>query len=290
MVSKSLPQNTREVSNIRRVSETQRSTEARFEHRFCRLRQSTLTRPKRVITIGASVSAADTAVSLVDIAHGPVHAVVRGKYNGYFGDEAFKHPKIQRHPPISHIDSSNGKRTVYFEDGTYVDSIDHFIFGTGYTWSVPFLPNLPIRSNRVPDLYLHIFHQEDPSLAFVGAVAAGFTFKVFEWQSVLIARVFSGKATLPPLSEQKKWTNDRIAQRGDGAPFLLISPDFEIYFETLREMAGTPKDGEPGRRLPKFDPRWVDIFKASHRRSIQMWRKINEAAQREEDVRFKAKL
>lgn len=116
------------------------------------------------------MSAADICVSLIDVAETPVVASVRGKYHAYFGDTAFKHPQIQRRAPISRIDSSNGVRTVDFEDGTSISNVDHIIFGTGYTWSLPFLPDIPTRNNRVPGLYLHIFHQSDPTLAFIGAV------------------------------------------------------------------------------------------------------------------------
>ncbi|KAK9350555.1 hypothetical protein V1523DRAFT_445523 [Lipomyces doorenjongii] len=70
-----------------------------------------------VITVGDSESAADTAASLIDTPESPIHAVVRGRYNPYFGDEAFKNPKIQRRAPISHISRSSGNRTVHFEDG-----------------------------------------------------------------------------------------------------------------------------------------------------------------------------
>ncbi|KAL4786964.1 hypothetical protein BJX76DRAFT_319655 [Aspergillus varians] len=235
-------------------------------------------RGKRVITVGASVSGADTAVSLIGIAQSPIYAAVRGKYNPYFGDEAFKHPQIQRKPSISHIDGQGTRRTVHFEDGTSVPDVDHIIFGTGYSWTLPFLPTVATRNNRVPDLYLHIFHQQDPTLAFIGAVAAGFTFKVFEWQAVLAARVFTGKATLPSLDEQRSWEAKRVQERGDSTRFTLISPDFENYFELLRTLATEPKDGEPGRRLPKFDPSWVGRFAASHQRRVDMWKRSNEEA------------
>lgn len=254
---------------------------------------------QRVITVGASVSAADTAVSLIDVAESPIHAVVRGRYNVYFGDEAFKHPKIRLHPPISHVSSSNGDRTVFFEDGTSVSDVDHIIFGTGYSWSLPFLPDVPVRNNRIPGLYLHIFYRQDPTLTFVGAVrhpyicapyhlciyiltayqlGAGFTFKVFEWQAVLAARVLAGKAQLPPLEEQEKWEIDRVAEKGDGPAFTLLNPHFEEYFEQVRRLAGEPAEGEPGRRLPKFDPRWVDTFNAGNNRRIEMWKRLNRAA------------
>ncbi|KAL4744522.1 hypothetical protein BDW72DRAFT_188326 [Aspergillus terricola var. indicus] len=232
---------------------------------------------KKVITIGASVSAADTAVSLIDTAQTPIYAVTRGKYNIYFGDYAFKHPSISLRPAITHIDDTNGSRTVHFEDGTSVSGVDHLIFGTGFTWTLPFLPQIPTRNNRVPDLYLHVFHQSDPSLVFIGAVGAGLTFKVFEWQAVAAARVLAGRAKLPPLQEQKKWEEDRIAVKGDGAGFLVVYPDFKEYFEQLRAVAGEP-DGTKGRRLPVFEQKWAEDFAAGHERRIRMWKRANEAA------------
>ncbi|KAL4879645.1 hypothetical protein BJY04DRAFT_193314 [Aspergillus karnatakaensis] len=239
---------------------------------------------KRVITIGASVSAADTAVSLATTTSSPpkypIYAVVRGKYNIYFGDEAFEHPLIERRPPISRIDSANGTRTVHFEDGSSVSDVDHLIFGTGFTWTLPFLQNIEIRNNRVPGLYLHVFHESDDSLVFLGAVGAGLTFKLFEWQAVAAARVLAGKSTLPPLSTRQKWESDRIAARGDAAGFLMVNPDFEEYFEQLHALAGEPGEGEPGRRLPRFESVWAEDFARGHERRIQMWRRGNEEARR----------
>lgn len=131
----------------------------------------TIDSAKKVITVGASVSAADTAVSLIDSAQSPIHAVVRGRYNIYFGDEAFKHPQIKRRAPIQHITSDDSdKCTVYFEDGTCETDVENIIFGTGFTWTLPFLPQVSTRNNRVPDLYQHVFYRHDPTLVFIGAV------------------------------------------------------------------------------------------------------------------------
>lgn len=236
-------------------------------------------RGKRVIVVGASVSAADTAYDLVDIARGPVYAVILGhKANGYFGDIAFLHPGINRKPSISHITTENGERTVYFVDGTSVREVDEIIFGTGYTWSLPFLPQVKVRSNRVPGLYQHVVYQDDPTLLFVGAVSAGLTFKVFEWQSVLAARILAGRTKLPSLEEQRQWEKDRIALKGDGVAFTLLFPDFEKYFNEVRELAGEPKDGEPGRRLPLFKKEWFEVFMAGHELRKKWWREQNERA------------
>jgi lysine/ornithine N-monooxygenase len=110
-------------------------------------------RGKKVVVVGASVSAADIAYDLVGTSREPVYAVILGhNVNGYFGDVAFQHPGIAQKPSISHITTTSGERTVHFVDGTSVRDIDAIIFGTGYSWSLPFLPDVEIRNNRVPGL------------------------------------------------------------------------------------------------------------------------------------------
>ncbi|KAJ6109631.1 hypothetical protein N7486_001866 [Penicillium sp. IBT 16267x] len=226
---------------------------------------------KRVVVVGASVSAADLAFDLVETAKAPVHAITIGHgANGYFGNEAFKHPKIHNHPSIERVSN----RTVHLTNGSCITDVDHIIFGTGYSWTLPFLPGVPVRNNRVPDLYQHVVWQKDPTLLFVGAVAAGLTFKVFEWQSVLAARLLAGRATLPPVEEMQTWETERIKARGDGVKFTLLFPDFEDYFETVRRLAGEGEEGK-GRKLPKFRREWMRAFLDGHERRKAMWRRLN---------------
>ncbi|TAQ90464.1 hypothetical protein B7494_g1186 [Chlorociboria aeruginascens] len=198
-------------------------------------RNPELYRGKKVVVVGASISGADISFALADIVAPPLHSVVRGKYHPYFSDHAFQHPLIERHPPISHVRSSktSNERSIIFSDGTSVHNIDYIIFGTGYSWTLPFYPAMAqtIKNNRLPNLYQHIFYNEDPSLVFVGAVAAGFTFKVFEWQAVLAARYLAGRVALPALEERRQWERDRVERKGDGVPFTALYPDFDLYFE-----------------------------------------------------------
>ncbi|KAF2763672.1 FAD/NAD(P)-binding domain-containing protein [Teratosphaeria nubilosa] len=232
-------------------------------------------RDRRVVVVGASVSAADIAFDLTNVAKLPVHAVViNHRANVYFGDEAFKHPNIQRQHSLVKVVG----RTAHFEDGTYVEDVDHFIFGTGYTWTLPFLPSVPIRNNRVPDLYQHVVWQHDSTLLFVGAVNAGLTFKIFEWQAVYAARLLAERGTLPPLDERVRWEKERIEARGDGPKFALVYPDFEEYFETLRRLAG---DGDGvGRQLPKFQREWFRDFMDGHELRKGMWKRLNVEARK----------
>ena len=163
-------------------------------------------------------------------------------------------------------------------DGTTVSGVDHIIFGTGYTWTLPFLPQVAVRNNRVPGLWQHVVWRGDPTLLFVGAVGAGLTFKIFEWQAVYAARLLAGRAApLPPLAERDAWERDRKSARGDGPKFTLVFPDFEDYFETLRRLAGPPRDGK-GRALPPFEKEWETRFMEGHERRKKMWRRLNAEA------------
>jgi hypothetical protein len=115
----------------------------------------------------------------------------------------------------------------------------------------------------------------------VGAVGAGLTFKIFEWQAVYAARILAGRGTLPTTQEMVKWEEDRIAARGDGPKFSLIFPDFEDYFEALRRLAGEPADGK-GRRLPKFKREWYRAFMDGHEKRKDMWKRLIEQAKQEQ--------
>jgi hypothetical protein len=247
---------------------------------------------KRVVVVGASISGADISWTLADYVEPPLTSVTRGKYHPYFFDFAFQHPCIEERPPITKVVSNRetNERTVYFQDGSKLEKVDHIIFGTGYSWTLHFIPELAatIRNNRLPNLYQHVFWREDPTLCFVGATAAGFTFKVFEWQAVLAARFLAGRITLPPVSEQIKWEEDRIAHKGDGVPFTALYPDFEEYFEELRMMAGEPTEDGKGRRLPKWEKWWRGDFDRAHLFRIEMWKRGNQEA-REQIRREKEK-
>ena len=71
---------------------------------------------------------------------------------------------------------------------------------------------------------------------------------------------------------------DRIRQRGDNVKFTVQYPDFEEYFNTLRDLAGN--DG-PGRKLPVFDPSWREGFEACVALRISRWKYDIENATKE---------
>lgn len=172
---------------------------------------------------------------------------------------------------------------MHLADGNTIADADHILFGTGYSWTLPFLPAVPVRNNRVPDLYQHVVWQHDPTLLFVGAVNAGLTFKIFEWQAVYAARLLAGRGTLPSFDEMRRWEAERIKARGDGMKFALVFPDFENYFETVRKLVGEGEHGV-GRKLPKFKREWFRAFMDGHDRRKRMWKRLNDAAWAEQEA------
>ncbi|KAI8245919.1 Thiol-specific monooxygenase [Colletotrichum sp. SAR 10_96] len=244
-------------------------------------------RGKKVVVVGGSVSAFDALHDIRLVSRTPVIASLREPLPA-FGWAPFTHPDIIIKPQITHFCHKTGRIT--FSDKSIVDDVDIVLFATGYDFSFPFLPKLKIKNRRIPRLYQHVFHTDDPSLAFVGMVTGGFTFRVFEWQAVAAARVFAGRGQLPSTTEMEKWEVDRLAKRGDGVPFFTLSPDFEEYFEALRAIAGEPAPGSTGRILPKFDPKWLEAFADVINARVDWWKKETEKAEKQQKALYKSKL
>lgn len=134
-----------------------------------------LTENQKVIVVGASVSATDIARDLALAADIPVYSSVRGPHP-VFGLKAFEHPNIVIKPTISRVESSLSSTehrklvTVFFSDDSKIEDVDHIIFGTGYVFSLPFLPSVKIVNRRLDGFYFHVWKQDDPTLAIVGGV------------------------------------------------------------------------------------------------------------------------
>ncbi|KAM0425930.1 hypothetical protein ACHAPT_008868 [Fusarium lateritium] len=245
---------------------------------------------KRVIVVGASVSSHEIIHEVLDFAQGPVYASIRGDPIPAFGWEPFTHPKISIKPTISRLDPETGR--VHFTDGSQLDKVDHIIYGTGYTFSFPFLPEVQSRVKkayrRLPGVYQHTWNIEDPTLAFVGMLGGGFTFRAYEWQAVAVARTLSGRAKpLPSVPEQLEWERKRVAEKKGGKDYYSIAPDYDKYLEFLRDIAGEPAEGTTGRTLPPFDPKWLEIWSGMVAPKLEGWRRKRKLAEEKESLKSK---
>jgi len=124
--------------------------------------------------VGASVSSHEIIHEILPFAQHPVYASLRGPPIAVFGWAPFLHPHIALRPEIVRFDEVTGN--VHLKDGQVIEGVDHVIFGTGYAFSLPFLPQVQERitqkgvDRRLPGVYQHTFNILDPSLTFVGMV------------------------------------------------------------------------------------------------------------------------
>ena|ERR1700761_7110689 len=127
---------------------------------------------QKVVVIGGSVSSHEIIHEILPVAKHPVYASLRGDPLPAFGWAPFRHPNIQIRKEIVRFDVRSG--SIYFSDSTHLEDVDHVIFGTSYTFSLPFLPHVQQRikraHRRLPGVYQHTWDIEDPTLSFVGMV------------------------------------------------------------------------------------------------------------------------
>jgi hypothetical protein len=267
---------------------------------------------RKVVVVGASVSSHEIVHEVLDVAKQPVYASIRGDPIPAFGWEPFHHPHIEVKKQIQRFEPETGR--IVFEDGSHLDDVDHVYFGTGYTFSVPFLPKVQEcvkkANRRLPGVYQHTWNIDDPSLTFIGQVSllfdqikrepkanshssqlgGGFTFRVYEWQAVAVARHLAGRSKpLPSIPEQLEWERRRVAEKVGGKDYYSIAPNYEEFFEFLRGIAGEPAAGTTGRTLPVFDPEWLKVWVGMVDTKIGGWQRKRKRAEALEGA-VKAKL
>jgi hypothetical protein len=147
---------------------------------------------------------------------------------------------ITYRPEISEFTSQD--RAVRFVDGHIETDIDSILFCTGYQYSFPFLRGLmyPVvtTGERTNFTYQHIFYYLQPTLAFLTLPQRIVPFPVAEAQSAYMARVFSGRITLPILQEMEAWEDGIIQAKDHGKGFHNLGfPEDGQYFNKLYELS-----------------------------------------------------
>lgn len=138
--------------------------------------------------------------------------------------------------------------TATLIDGTVLRGIHRVIVCTGYHYAYPFLRELhSLTHNPTPDnpspliadgtcvLNLHqdMFYIPDPTLAFVGVSQFISSFTFFEYQTMVVAAVLAGQASLPSRAEMNRLYDQRLKARG-ATKFMNARMDEEVpYIEKL---------------------------------------------------------
>ena len=217
---------------------------------------------KKVIVVGNSASGADVSAQIAEFCQKPLLWSTRSQsmFSATHGT-AGEDQKRREVPPIKKfIPASRG---VIFEDGTEEHDIDAIVFATGYFYSLPFLqdvkPELITTGERVNNTYQHLFYAPRPTLSFLALNQRVIPFPIAEAQSAVLARVYSGRLSLPPLSDMRKWERVIEEEMGAGRNFhLLPFPKDANYINAMSRWAlsAENKEGLENKGKGKIPPIW----------------------------------
>lgn len=141
-------------------------------------------------------------------------------------------------------------RSAVTVDGTTIPDIDTIVFATGYLYTFKFLEShLPgiTDGKRVQNIYRQIFNVDDPTLAFVGLPKFIVPMALSEAQAAYIARIYSGRLTLPGVAARRADYEAELAAKGDDKPFHYLKPPLDSqYCNNLHELVTSQGVGNEG--------------------------------------------
>lgn len=247
-------------------------------------------RGKNLLIVGAGVSSTDICRELGEVANKIFQSVRGGAFDlppSLLPEIAERVTEVSSYEvdarftpglPLAPKDHIPGN--IVLKDGRILSDIDYVIIATGYITSYPFIPQLhsdtALATDAGPELVvtadgemahnLHkdIFYIPDPTLAFVGVPYYVATFSLFDFQSQIVARVFGGKATLPPEDKMREEYQARLDERGVGRGFhSLRMPGQEIaYVKDLVDWANRDAKQVGAEEMQGHSQAWLDGYEA----------------------------
>jgi cation diffusion facilitator CzcD-associated flavoprotein CzcO len=215
---------------------------------------------KNVIVVGNSASGADISNQIAPYCQQPL-LWSNKSFSLYSASHGSNDPRRREVPPIARFLPQN--RGVKFEDGSVVEDVDAVVFATGYFYSVPFLesvePKLIMDGSHVNHTYQHLFYAPKPTLSFLALPQRVIPFPLAEAQASILARVYSGRLSLPSYDEMVRWEDGIKSEMGDGKQFhLLPFPKDANYINEMSNWAigAVPKEGLENDRKGKLPPVW----------------------------------
>ncbi|KAJ8604376.1 hypothetical protein MRB53_041820 [Persea americana] len=228
-------------------------------------------RNKTVLTVGTGPSGSDIASQIAKYATPPLLYSSRS----HDSSSTAPFPDAKAVPAIAAFLPDN--RTVRFADESESPPLDAVVFCTGYLYTYPFLrslsfptpsstttdatPLLPYPEDRlittgqrVRNVYKHIFYAPHPSLAFLVLPWNIVPFPLAEVQSAVIARVWSGRLSLPSLEDMRAWERQETAKKGDGKEFHRLPGGEDVeYIQMLGRWCSEAEkmDGDEGGEVGK---------------------------------------
>ncbi|KAK4956059.1 monooxygenase [Elasticomyces elasticus] len=215
---------------------------------------------KKVVVVGNSASGIDIGAQISTVCARPLLQSARSE--SFLLSDASS--SVRDMPEIIEFilpaAGNSPTRAVRFADGTIEENVDAIVFCTGYFYSYPFLQSLdpPLVSDgtRTENLYQHLFYRPHPTLAFPTLPQKIIPFPIAEAQSAVVARVWSGRLSLPSESDMRAWERRTLSENGPGRGFHLLKfPKDADYIDGLHDWAMSAELGEGGVR-GKEPPYW----------------------------------
>lgn len=99
-------------------------------------------------------------------------------------------------------------------------------------------------------------------LSFVGTPIDGMSFRVFEYQAILVGRYLSGLVDLPPVEEQNQWNAQRLKEKGITRHFHFTVNDPALkYIDALVELGVVDESKLKGRhQFPVFSEQDLEEY------------------------------
>lgn len=212
---------------------------------------------KTVVVIGTRASGSDIVAIA---AKNGVKKLYHSKRAGIVKNEE---EQVEIKPEISKYEIVDEDIIVHFKDGSTVINPDEVIYATGFRYSYPFLRRLYPNFTTgyiIPDLYQHTFFIKDPKLSIIGVPTDAISFRIFEFQAVLVSRYYKRKIELPDLKEQLEWSVRRYQEKGNSRAYHTIDNKIE-YFDTLVKLGGgiSPEEGYEGKLYPTFSKEDIEL-------------------------------
>jgi hypothetical protein len=161
--------------------------------------------------------------------------------------------------------------TLTLKSGQKLCGIDYVILCTGYHLTLPFLTHfhsddtpvdkaghdvLVTDGSQFHNLHKDIFYIEDSSLAFVGIPFFTATFTLFEFQAMVVAKVFSGQVKLPSKEAMRVDYEARVVIKGYGKAFHSLRDGEVEYVNELLVWVNKDLESSGRKRLDGHSEQW----------------------------------
>ena len=179
---------------------------------------------KKVLVIGNSASGLDIAYQIGQKCKQPI--LLSSRSVSAFGTAPSADWRKDVDEVVEFVDPRQRSRAIRLASGGIESDIDIVVFCTGYFYSYPFLKDIdpPVLDggSRILGTYKHLFNIIRPTLACPLINLKVVPFPLAENQAAVVARVWSGRLSLPSKDEMEAWERQIVQKNGDGKYFHLM--------------------------------------------------------------------